>query len=205
MPKDKSETYKKIIPCAKKEFLSKGFEKASMRKIAACSGISAAGLYRHFADKEAMFEALVLPAANGLKKLFLSAQEDFDGLSRNTKQEKMFDYSSDKIEKFINYIYEHFDAFKLLITCADGTAFSDFIHSLVEVDIDYTLKFLESTGSDALSSGRASPELLHIISSAFFSGVFEIVVHDMTREEANLHISRLRRFFMAGWNTILYP
>jgi hypothetical protein len=29
MPKDKTETYQKIIPCAKREFLAKGFEKAS--------------------------------------------------------------------------------------------------------------------------------------------------------------------------------
>ncbi|KUO77233.1 MAG: TetR family transcriptional regulator [Clostridia bacterium BRH_c25] len=205
MPKDKTKTYQRIIPCAKKEFLDKGFEKASMRTIAADAGISAAGLYRHFKDKEAMFEALVSPAVNGLKELFLLAQEDFNKLPKDNKQETVFDYSSDKIKNFIAYIYDHFDDFKLLITCAEGTVFSDFIDSLVEIEVKYTLKFIESTGNDALTSGRATPELMHIVSSAFFSGVFEIVVHDMTRESADSYIERLRRFFLAGWNTILTP
>jgi AcrR family transcriptional regulator len=87
----------------------KGFEKASLRTIAAEAGISAAGLYRHFADKEAMFAALVAPAVKGLKELFLAAQEDFDQLSPDIKRETAFDYSADKLRHFTAFIYEHFD------------------------------------------------------------------------------------------------
>ncbi|WP_413815488.1 TetR/AcrR family transcriptional regulator, partial [Christensenella hongkongensis] len=50
MPKDKTETYHKIIRAAKAEFLEKGFEQASMRNVASAIGMSAAGLYRHFKD-----------------------------------------------------------------------------------------------------------------------------------------------------------
>lgn len=49
------------MPCIKAEFLEKGFEKASVRSIANRAGMSAAGIYRHFKDKEAMFDALVAP------------------------------------------------------------------------------------------------------------------------------------------------
>ena len=52
MPRDGTETYEKILPAAKEEFLEKGFEQASMREIASRAGISAAGIYRHFKDKE---------------------------------------------------------------------------------------------------------------------------------------------------------
>ena len=48
MPRDGTETYEKILPAAKEEFLEKGFEQASMREIASRAGISAAGIYRHF-------------------------------------------------------------------------------------------------------------------------------------------------------------
>jgi TetR/AcrR family transcriptional regulator len=203
MPKDKSETYQKIIPCAKREFLAKGFEKASLRTIASDAGMTAAGLYRHFADKEAMFAALVAPAVNGLKELFLFTQEDFDQLPPEVKRETAFDYSADKLRHFIAFIYEHFDQFKLLVTCAGGTSYADFIHSLVEIEVAYTLKFIESIGNDALTSGRITPEFMHIVSSAFFSAVFEVVKHDMTREAADGYIDSLRRFFTAGWQTIL--
>lgn len=203
MPKDKTETYHKIIPCAKREFLEKGFEKASMRTIAADAGMSAAGLYRHFADKEAMFEALVSPVVNGLKELFLSAQEEFNQLPKEVKEKTVFDYSAAKLKNFIAFIYDHFDEFKLLVTCAGGTAFADFIHSLVEIEVEYTLKFIESTGNDALTSGRITPELMHIVASAFFTAIFETVKHDMTKEAAEIYTENLRQFFTAGWRTIL--
>lgn len=48
MPKDKSASHARIVPAARKEFLEKGFEKASMRSIAQAAGITSAGLYRHF-------------------------------------------------------------------------------------------------------------------------------------------------------------
>jgi TetR/AcrR family transcriptional regulator len=203
MPKDKTETYQKIIPCAKREFLEKGFEKASMRAIAADAGMTAAGLYRHFADKEAMFEALVASTVNGLKEFFLSVQKDFDRLPPDIKRETAFDYSADKLRHFIAFIYAHFDEFKLLVTCAGGTAFADFIHSLVEIEVEYTKKFIESTGNDVLVSGRITPEFMHIVASAFFSAIFEAVKHDMTKEAAEIYTENLRRFFTAGWKTIL--
>ncbi|MGD8449067.1 MAG: TetR/AcrR family transcriptional regulator [Desulfobacterales bacterium] len=203
MPKDKTETYQKIIPCAKREFLAKGFEKASLRTIAAEAGISAAGLYRHFADKEAMFAALVAPAVKGLKEFFLAAQEDFDQLPPEIKRETAFDYTSAKLRHFTAFIYEHFDQFKLLVTCAGGTTYADFIHSLVAIEVEYTLKFIESTGNDVLTSGRITPEFMHIVASAFFSAVFEVVKHDMTKEAADSYIESLRLFFTAGWKTIL--
>ena len=203
MPKDKTETLEKIIPCAKKEFLEKGFERASMRTIAANADISAAGLYRHFESKEAMFEALVLPAVKGIKELFLSIRGDFSELPGDMQKKVVNDYSADKFPLFIAYVYNHFDAFKLLTTCAAGTPYANFIHDLVEIDVGYNLKFIEATGNDALTSGRCTPELMHIVSSAFYAGIFEVVIHDMTRQDADDHIERLRRFFAAGWHAIL--
>ncbi|MDD3137961.1 MAG: TetR/AcrR family transcriptional regulator, partial [Lachnospiraceae bacterium] len=62
---------------------------------------------------------------------------------------------------------------------------------------------VKSTGNDALELGRATPELLHIIASAFFSAVFEVVRHDMSREAADNYIDSLKQFFTAGWKRIL--
>lgn len=205
MSSDDLNTLQKIMAEGKKEFLEKGFKDASLRNIVKRAGVTTGAFYGYYPDKEALFEALVSPAVEGLKELFLSAQKDFDGLPQDTKEESVFEYSSDKLGKFIAYIYDHFAEFKLLITCADGTAFSDFVHTLVEIEVEYTVKFIASTGNDALTSGRVTPALLHILSSAFFSAVFEVVEHDMTREEADRYIGSLMQFFTAGWDTILYP
>ena len=41
--------------------------------------------------------------------------------------------------------------------------------------------------------------LCHIIASGMFNGVFEIVVHDMPREQALRDMTQLRDFYTAGW------
>jgi TetR/AcrR family transcriptional regulator len=198
-------TLQKIICEGKKEFLEKGFQEASLRNIVKRAGVTTGAFYGYYPDKAALFEALVSPAVQGLKELFLSAQRDFDGLPGDTKRETVNNYSSGQLKEFVAYIYEHLDEFKLLINCAGGTAFTDFIHQLVEIEVEYTLKFIATTGNDALTAGRVTPEFLHIISSAYFSAIFEVVAHDMTKEGADSYIDRLEHFFKAGWNTILNP
>ena len=59
-----------IIEAATAEFMEYGFKDASMRRIANAVGMSAAGLYKHFASKEEMFSALVEPSYQGLLSLF---------------------------------------------------------------------------------------------------------------------------------------
>lgn len=205
MAKQIEGVYEKVLECAKLEFLEKGFQDASLRTIAQNAGTSTGSIYTRFGDKNGLFEALVLPAVNGLKEWFCFEQEVFNQLPPDQKKGDTFEYSNDKLQFFVNYIYEHFDEFKLLINCAEGTAFADYMHEIVEIDVAYTLKYLESAGNDALASGRATPEFLHILSSAFYSGVFEVVLHDMTKEAADSHVNRLRRFFRGGWDTILKP
>ena len=56
----------KIMECAKTEFLEKGFEGASMRKVAENAGYTTGMLYGRFADKGELFKAIVKASAEKL-------------------------------------------------------------------------------------------------------------------------------------------
>lgn len=196
-------TKQRIMAEGKKEFLEKGFQDASLRRIVKCAGVTTGAFYGYFRDKHALFEALVGPAADGLKERFLSAHQNFKELPENVKQRVVYEYAIPYQMDMISYIYDYFDEFKLLITCAGGTVYSDYINTLVELEVGSTIKFINSSGNDALVSGRATPELMHIISSALYSAIFEIVVHDMTKNAALSYVESLILFFTAGWKTIL--
>ena len=189
----------KLLECAKREFLEKGYQNASLRTITQNAGTTPRAVYTRYSDKEGLFSALVCPAADGLKELLLSIRNDFSALPGDIQKEVVKDDSQDKFPQFMEYIYDHFDDFKLLLACSAGTPYENYIHDLVEIDVRYNLKFFEATGI----SERCTPELMHILSSAFFSGIFEVVIHDMSREDAENHIAGLRRFYAAGWRTIL--
>ncbi|MBP5606985.1 MAG: helix-turn-helix transcriptional regulator, partial [Lachnospiraceae bacterium] len=68
MPRDKTLSHEKVKKAIKEEFLEKGYEDASIRSIGARAGMTSAGLYRHYADKEAMFNAMVEPLIEDIKE-----------------------------------------------------------------------------------------------------------------------------------------
>lgn len=45
--------------------------------------------------------------------------------------------------------------------------------------------------------------LIHMIASGLFTGMFETIVHDMPKEEAGEYLQQLRRFYSAGWSELL--
>ncbi|WP_353096143.1 TetR/AcrR family transcriptional regulator [Tissierella praeacuta] len=191
-----------ILECAEIEFLEKGFMDASLRDIAKSCGVSTSSIYTRFVDKAGLFEAVVSPVINELKLWYVDKQEEFHQADANIQVRDMFLYSNDKINFFLDYLYDNFTIFKLLTTKSEGTKYSTFINDFVEMDVEYTLKFVESIGSDVISSRRITPELLHILSSAMYAGIFETVIHDMSKEDARTHVKKLRRFFVCGWKDI---
>ena len=56
---NEKQTKKKLIECAKKEFIEKGFMKASLRNICKNAGVTAGAMYFFFKDKEELFESVV--------------------------------------------------------------------------------------------------------------------------------------------------
>jgi hypothetical protein len=46
-------------------------------------------------------------------------------------------------------------------------------------------------------------QLVHILVNSLFSGLFEVVAHDMPKEKATAYINSLQEFYTAGWFQIL--
>ena len=55
-------------------------------------------------------------------------------------------------------------------------------------------------GNDVFTSGRATPQLIHLLCSSYVHGFFECIRHDMEKDEAKNYISQLRTFFACGWD-----
>lgn len=192
----------KLMECAKEEFLANGYENASLRVIAEKAGSSKGAIYIRYPDKESLYRSLVQPAADGFCELLQTVLSGFTTMPGNEQTQQMLRYSNDGFPKVVDYLYDHFDEFKLLLTSGENSAYQEFIHRVVELDTECTVKYIEASENDAIKSGRLTPELNHLLSSAFYTGMFEVIIHDMPKEQALEHIHRMRRFYTAGWQTI---
>ena len=150
-----------------------------------------------------MFTALVSEAADGLVEQFKNAQEAHFNLIEKGETQFSRKLSTEYLHVFVNYIYDNFDAFKLVMCRSAGTKYEHYIHDLVELEVSVTEKYYRLLRKRGKLEGTVSRELHHMITSAYFTAVFETVAHDMNRKKAIEYVKELAVFFNCGWDGIL--
>ena len=193
-----SKTQEKILEIGKKEFLDKGFKEASLNEIVEKAGFTKGAFYGYYPTKESLFEVI-----NEFNEKFKKAKDDHFNLILQNKASRTINLSTDYLKYFVNYVYDHFDVFKLILCCSNGTKYNNYIHDLVVQDIIWTEEFFKILKAKNKIRGNISKELHHMIISAYFTAAFETVVHDMKREEAIKYIEELATFFNAGWKSLI--
>ena len=199
MEEKMSATLESIQRAAMQEFLDKGFQGASLRQIVKNAGVTTGAFYGYFSSKEALFNALVEPHAAALMGKFMEAQITFAELPEEQQPEHMGVESGTYLDWMVDYICQHRAPVKLLLCRAEGTSYQHFVHNMVEMEVEYTLKYMDVLRRLGKDIPDLAPSLCHIIASGMFNGLFEIVVHDMPREQAHQYISQFRTFYTAGW------
>ena len=196
-------TQNRLLEAGKTEFLQKGYKNASLRSIARQAGVTTGAIYGYYPDKAALFSALVSEPAIHLRDWYLSVQREFDAFPAQYKEKQLHGYTSRALEEFISYVYLHFEAFKLVVCCSSGTEYEHYIDSLIEIEIEHTRLFIEALRGLGKHIPPLDDDMSHILTGAFYYGIFETVAHDMPEERAVQYIRTLNKFYSAGWDTIL--
>ena len=192
-------TLERIQEAAMTEFLDKGFLGASLRQIVKNAGVTTGAFYGYFSSKEALFASIVEPHAKALMGRFMEAQTSFAELPEEQQPSHMGVESRTYLDWMVDYICQHREPVKLLLTRSEGTSYEHFVHNMVEVEVEYTLQYMEVLRRLGKDIPELDKPLCHIIASGMFNGIFEIVVHDMPREQALRDVDQLRDFYTAGW------
>ena len=202
MPRDKTLSHEKVKKAIKEEFLEKGFEAASIRSIGARAGMTSAGLYRHYADKEAMFAAMVEPLTQDIKEWTRRhVERKYILAEKNAKRDELFG------ENFMDLIREVIlpqrEEFRLLMTCAAGTKYENFIHDFArdnQKEFLRVIKYLKGKGYPAMD---VNEEELHVLLSAYLTACFEPIIHDYDETMIDQYLNTIQEFFMPGWMRIM--
>lgn len=202
MAKQIEGVYERILECATQEFLDNGYKDASLRIIAYNADTSTSSIYTRFGDKSGLFEAIVSPVAEELKAQFIDIQEAFHRMDGQTQKDTMTGYTTDAMSRMLDYIYDHFDVFRLLLDASYGTKFQHFVDELTAIEVDYTYKYMEAIGLPSMGEGVLTREFLHIVTTSYFDSLFEVVRHRMSREDAHRYALLLGRYHHAGFAAV---
>ncbi|MCR5747575.1 MAG: TetR/AcrR family transcriptional regulator [Lachnospiraceae bacterium] len=202
MPRDKSLSHEIVKKAIREEFLEKGYEDASIRSIGARAGMTSAGLYRHYKDKEAMFNAMVEPLVDGIKSWTVK---------HTALKHKLVDkeVSRDELfgETFIDMVKEVIlprrEEFILLMTRSNGTKYENFIHDYVKENQKKFLEAIEYLKQRGYRVRVISEGELHMLLSAYLTACFEPIIHDFDDIEIEKYLNTVQDFFMPGWMKIM--
>jgi hypothetical protein len=73
---------------------------------------------------------------------------------------------------------------------------------LVQLDVDMTLAYIKRARAAGYAVKDLSEGEIHLLSSAQYSAIFEIVLHDLSEEEALRYADTIWEFFSSGWRKL---
>lgn len=196
------DTEKNILNTARKHFLKDGFSGASLRNIVKDAGLTTGAFYKYYPTKEALFDALTDPYIEHIYQIYDRVVEDFEKLSAKEQTSNMSDTSGDGMDQMIDYIYEHYDNFRLLLKCGDSGKFETFIHNMVDREMRSSLEYVKKMKEDGIEIPIVGESLMHMIYTGFFSSIFQIIEHDIDKETTKRNVHKLREFNTGGWERL---
>lgn len=196
------DTEKNILNTARKHFLKDGFSGASLRNIVKDAGLTTGAFYKYYPTKEALFDALTDPYIEHIYQIYDRVVEDFEKLSAKEQTSNMSDTSGDGMDQMIDYIYEHYDNFRLLLKCGDSGKFETLIHNMVDREMRSSLEYVKKMKEDGIEIPIVGESLMHMIYTGFFSSTFQIIEHDIDKETAKRNVHKLREFNTGGWERL---
>ena len=196
-------TLEQIHSAAKAEFLEKGFRTASLRNIVKTAGVTTGAFYGYYKSKEELFDALVGEQYNTLMERYQDAIRRSASRTPEQQRAAVGVDSGAFMTMMTEYACDHRDEFKLLICCSEGTQYENMIHEMVEIETQATREFVKVMEAAGAPEYKVDPYLEHMLFSGLFSAFFEIIVHDMPKEQALENVQELLAFYTAGWKKIM--
>lgn len=184
-----------ILDSARREFLAKGFEKASLKAICENAGVTTGAVYKRYKDKEALFAAVVEDTVADLERI---AREkcDVDVSTLSDKElVEAWNMNNGNMMWWYQYLFERYDDFVLLISRAETTCYANFQHDWVERMAEGTYIYYAEAYRRGLATAKVSREELHILLTAFWSTIYEPFIHGYTFEQIEEHCDIVCKLF----------
>jgi AcrR family transcriptional regulator len=188
-----------ILDHSKREFLEHGYLNVSVRSLAKSANLTSGAIYTHFRDKAELFECLVRPALLELKALLTEDHEERMGRLGHKGPPPSPGMSLAGLKMLVEKIYGRFSEFRLLVASSAGSGQENFLKNLSDYYSDCAKAYLAALRSSGQHKAKADPELIRMVSFAFFSAVFEVVALNLPRERAEALTAPLHKFFEPGW------
>ena len=192
-----NESRERLIECAKKEFLEKGFAKASLRNICAEAGLTTGAVYFLFKDKNGLLGAIVDEPLQRIQEMMLyhfsaEQKEDFSTYQQRDGDHDQF------AKELIDVMYENYDAMRILLDKSQGSAYESIVDRFIETTDKYYIELAQNY-ADSVTGKRVNQYMLHWFSHIQIQAFVHLLTHESDRQKALQSIRTVIDFLVKGW------
>jgi len=192
----KEEIRRSIIEAARSEFLSKGFEKASIRTIAANARTAKSNIYNYFRDKDALFCAVLEPTLSKVRVGLELARLQSTTLAADTYG---WELQESNIRVVMGFVFEHAEDVKLLLFNAGGSSLEGFREIIIEQFTDMLCAWLQR----AVPGKSITRFFVRSVSDFYLSTIERMLLEGVYEEKVNQHFGEFVTFVYSGWRGVM--
>lgn len=194
-------TKKKILDCAKEEFLDKGYSNASLRLICKKAGVTTGALYFFYKNKEDLFRAIVDDALNEFRTIL---QEFFsESFTIEAQLDTLCDDLKDIqiIKNIVHYLYQNYDVLQILLQKSQGSIYENITEQFVDIFEKYYERLTEKL---SIEMGIKKPDkyILHLYSHMQIDVFVQLLIHEKDESKAIKYIEPIVTYLVSGWMEI---
>lgn len=199
----KKEVKDKIVKAAYKEFREKGYEKASIRSIAALAGVTKGSIYTYFKNKDELYCHIVKP---GLDVVIGTMTDDYgEEHSLGTFDEVyQYDQSVKEFRLQVQEIIEYKDLIYMLFFRSSGSSLEDYKERIIQ-------RYEKSSRYFYKVIGEANPNLntdvtelfIHSCAILYIGFIEEILIHEPDEETIEKFAKEMTSFVHFGTEKVI--
>lgn len=197
MAEDKA-TREKLLDSAKREFMEKGYMKASLRTICKNAGVTTGALYFFFQGKEDLLRELVEEPLKGLTALiqhhFAEEAETVTGpvsLGVDTADVRA-------AKEIVRFMYQYYDVFLILLTKSQGSRYEDIVSHFADWGEEHYRTLMGQVGESGVPN--LDEYIIHWMIYTQINAFTHLLMHEPDVEKALAHIEKIVVFLVSGWN-----
>ena len=186
-----------IAQAAYKEFLTCGFQKASLHKIAEKVGVTTGAIYTRYQNKDALFVSLLQDFFKTMEEIFSPAEQEYERARKSARAEDIIRAINVEEGIYFRLLTEHYDDCTLFFSRSDGSSVERMLKELMERKTKQTIDFFTEVYGKA-----PNEDAIRLLMGSQFWYFRQLLDEHLEENQMFACLQSILDFFNAGWRQL---
>ena len=186
-----------IVQAAYSEFLTHGFQKASLHKIAQKAGVTTGAIYTRYKNKDALFVSLLQSFFETMRTLFTPIAEEYEKAKRSAQPEDILRAINAEERIYFQLLTRHYDDCTLFFCRSDGSSVETILKELMDHKAEQTVEFFSQ-----IYGKVPNADAIRLLMGAQFWYFRQLLDQPMEEDRMLTCLRSVLDFTNAGWRQL---